>query len=260
MTRSSTDLFSKQADLYSLYRPVYPQGLFECLADLAPSRTLAWDCATGNGQAAQGLSPYFDRILATDLSAAQIQNALNIPNVEYLELAAEQPLSVESHSVDLVTVAQAIHWFDHESFYREVKRVLKPGGIFAAWGYGFHAPISPEIDSILREFYFDTLGPFWKPQNQLIWDRYVNLNFPFEEIQLPEFRMEVAYTLEEFLGYFKTWSASALYREKNGVDATESLRPRLERVWGDLTSRKPMAWDLILKVGRHSPEPCHSRS
>ncbi len=246
----STDLFSKQADLYSIYRPAYPARLFQQLADCAPTRALAWDCATGNGQAAQGLSPYFDRIIATDLSSAQLRNALPIANVEYQELAAEAALPVPAQSVDLVTVAQAIHWFDHDRFYAEVKRVLRPGGLFAAWGYGFHAPISPAIDSILHEFYFGTLGAFWKQQNQLIWDRYRNLKFPFEQIAFPEFQIEVAYTLEEFMGYFKTWSAHALYREKHGVDATDLLLKQLEPIWGDPHLRKSMAWDLILKVGR----------
>jgi ubiquinone/menaquinone biosynthesis C-methylase UbiE len=166
----SSDLFSKQATTYSRFRPTYPDALYEAILSHCANRELAWDCATGNGQAATGLSPYFKRVVATDLSQSQIENAISKSNIEYRVLRAEEKVPLPDESVDLVTVAQAIHWFDLDTFYSEVKRVLKPKGIFATWAYSFHSPLSKEIDEVLQEFYFVTLGNYWQPNNRLIWD------------------------------------------------------------------------------------------
>lgn len=245
-----TDLFSKQAAVYSSFRPKYPEALYRFLADECEERKWVWDCATGNGQAALDLSRHFDRVIATDLSASQIENATKAPNVEYRVLPAENPLEADDDSFDLVTVAQAIHWFDLEKFYPEVKRVLKPAGIFATWAYGFHSPIHPEIDPILHDFYFGKLGPYWKPNNQLIVDGYRDLAFPFREITTPKLALRVDWSLADLMGYFRSWSGTQLYRDRHGVDPTIELETRIAPFWGNPSEKRALSWDLIFRAGR----------
>lgn len=244
----TTDLFSKQSALYSAHRPQYPEELYRFLAAETPAKRVAWDCATGNGQAALDLSRHFERVIATDLSEVQLRNAAAAKNVEYRALPAESPLSEPDASVDLVTVAQAIHWFDLGKFYAEAKRVLKPGGVIAAWAYGFQAPIRPEIDRALDDFHFGTLGPFWKPNNRLIWNDYRELDFPFREIPAPTFRLAVEWTLAEWMGYVRTWSATQLYVDRHGVDPTLAVAEKIAPYWGE--GKRPVEWKLALRVGR----------
>lgn len=247
----SADLFSKQADLYSRFRPQYPTELYDFLIKHSGNADLAWDCATGNGQAAVGLSPFFKRIIATDLSAQQIAQAMPASNVEYRVLRAEETLHLDDRSVDLITVAQALHWFDLDKFYKEVKRLLKTNGIFATWGYSFHAPIDPEIDSQLNDFYFNTLGSFWKPNNKLIWDNYKDLSFPFLELATPKVELSVDWSLDDLIGYFKTWSATQLFIERHEIDPTVPLKEKILLNWGNAHEPKRLTWNLAFRVGRH---------
>ena len=154
---SFEDLFSKQAEEYAQYRPRYPDALFEYLASVAPGHALAWDCATGNGQAALSLAPYFERVVGTDASESQIANAQPHEKITYRVARAEQT-DFEDHSVDLITVAQAIHWFDLDAFYAEAKRVLRPGGVLAAWTY-YESEIEPAIDRVARKYESEVVGP-----------------------------------------------------------------------------------------------------
>lgn len=245
-----TDLFSKQSHLYSQFRPQYPKEIYDFLTKHCGGRELAWDCATGNGQAASDLSRYFKKVIATDSSEKQIQNALPLENVEYQVLKAEEKLSLPNASIDLITVAQALHWFDLEVFYSEARRLLKPDGVFATWAYSFHSPIQPDIDSHLNEFYFQTLGPFWKPNNRLIWEGYRDLPFPFEEITTPKLSLSVSWSLEDLRGYFKTWSSTQLYIDKQETDPTGELLKNLLPLWGDPKSKRNLSWNLIFKAGK----------
>src|SRR5688572_3528667 len=153
------DHFSKQSEQYAQYRPHYPKELYAYLASIAPGHSLAWDCGTGNGQAAVGLAKYFDKVHATDASAEQISLAYRHDKVDYFVEPAEQ-VSLNTSSTDLVTVAVAVHWFNFEEFYREVKRVLKPKGILAAWTY-YLTEISPEIDQLVFKYYAEIVKDFW---------------------------------------------------------------------------------------------------
>lgn len=246
----STDLFSKQANLYSRYRPQYPEKLYKFLMLHCIHKELAWDCATGNGQAAVDLAKFFRKVIATDLSEKQIKSAVKVSNVDYRVLKAEESLDVQDHSIDLITVAQALHWFDLDKFYAEVTRLLRPAGLFATWAYAFHAPIHPKIDLILNDFYFNTLGPFWSKNNKLIFDDYRKLNFPFREIPTPEINLEVDWSLEDLIGYFKTWSSTQLFIDKNQVDPTIELHEKISAHWGKDDEKKVLSWHLVFKVGK----------
>ncbi len=243
------DLFSSQSKTYAQFRPTYPQELFDYLASLTPSHETAWDCGTGNGQAAISLKRHFIKVWATDPSSAQISNAVSHKGVTYL-VGAETQDKIENHSVDLITVAQALHWFQFDRFYSEVRRVATPGAIIAAWAYDFNQPIQPAIDSILNKLYFETLGPYWAPNNKLIWDGYKDIPFPFERIATPKFQMKANLNLVEFLGYLASWSSSAKFLEKNGYSALKDVYEQVLPLWGAAESKKLLQWNLHLLVGR----------
>src|SRR5512145_600064 len=177
------DHFSGHSEQYAQHRPHYPDEIYAYLASIVPAHSLAWDCGTGNGQAAIGLAKYFDKVYATDASAEQISRAQMHEKVEYHMEPAERILLNDS-SVDLVTVAVAIHWFNFDEFYREVRRVLKPNGVLAAWTYSL-TEISPEIDLLIQHYYRDVVGAYWPERIRYLEERYETLPFPFEEIIPP---------------------------------------------------------------------------
>ncbi|MBA2503529.1 MAG: class I SAM-dependent methyltransferase [Pyrinomonadaceae bacterium] len=241
------DYFSTRSSDYAKYRPRYPEALFERLASLCRERETAWDCATGNGQAAEGLSPYFDRVIATDASKSQIENAVKRENIIY-KVATAEGSGIDSHTIDLVTVAQALHWFDLDSFYGEVKRVLKPAGVLAVWMYNL-LEVSPEIDAIVNRYYTDTVGAYWPAERSLIEDHYRAVDFPFAEIETPPFAMEMRWSLAELLGYLRTWSATKRFAEAHGFDPVESLAGELRVVWGAPEDEKLVRWPLDARAG-----------
>lgn len=195
---SFKDHFSRQAGDYAKFRPRYPRAIFEYLGTLAPSRNLAWDCATGNGQAAVGLASVFDRVIATDASEKQIANAEQHDHVKY-RVAPAEASGLESSSIDLIMVAQALHWFDLQRFYDEVRRVLKPNGALAASAYRFFH-VTPEIDKLVNHRYHDEIvGPFWPPERALI-QKFEQLPFPFPEIEAPRFEMAAEWNLDQLIG------------------------------------------------------------
>lgn len=239
------DHFSRDAAGYAACRPTYPDALFEQLATLAPARQRAWDCATGNGQAAIGLVQHFHEVIATDASAEQIAHAQAHPGVEYRTAQAESS-GLDSASVDLVSVAQAAHWFDLDAFYREVRRVLRPGGVLALWCYE-RLSISPALDAHIELFYSDLLAPYWPPERRFVETGYRDLPFPFPRIDAPPMVMQATWTLDQLMGYFATWSAVKRYRAATGDDPLPALRGRLLRDWG---SARQIVWPLSLRLGR----------
>jgi SAM-dependent methyltransferase len=242
------DHFSGHADRYGAFRPTYPSELFSYLASLSPAHDLAWDCATGNGQAAIALSAFFDRVVATDASHRQVDQAPPNERIEYLVATAERtPLQVAS--VDLVTVAQALHWFDLPSFYAEVKRVTRPEGILAVWCYELHE-ISPEVDVVIRRLYSDILGDDWPPEMRLVEEGYRTIPFPFDEIDPPRFSMVARWNLDRLLGYLGTWSAVVRHRDRCGSNPLDQIRGELEAAWGVPDLERDVTWPLNLRVGR----------
>jgi SAM-dependent methyltransferase len=240
------DHFSHASDDYRRWRPVYPRELFAWLADVAPSKGLVWDCATGNGQAAVDAAEFFAHVVASDASAAQIAEAEAHPRVEYIVAPAERS-ALADRSADLVTVAQALHWFDVARFHDEVRRVLKPQGVIAEWGYQL-ADISAAIDPVVGRFSEVTVGPWWPPERAHIENGYADLPFAFPVIDAPAFSMHARWDLGRFLAYLGTWSSVAGYRRVNDRDPLPALREELEPLWGD--GERDVVWPLKLRVGR----------
>ena len=245
---SFKDHFSDHSGLYSRYRPDYPETLYRFLAGCVPSHQLAWDCATGNGQAALGLSPYFGKVVATDASAAQIQQAVAAENIDYRVVPAESS-GLADTSVDLVTVAQALHWFDLDAYYIEVHRVLKPGGVLAVWSYSF-LECETAVDAIIHHFYSDIVGPYWPAERIHIEKGYRDLPFPFEEQPAPLLTMQTDWTLEQLLGYLRTWSATQRYQKAHGFDPVTKIEADLTALWGSDREARPVSWPLTLRWGR----------
>jgi SAM-dependent methyltransferase len=243
------DHFSAGAAEYARFRPRYPAALFAFLAGLPSERSMAWDCATGSGQAAVALAEHFARVIATDASAAQIAHGEPHPHVQYQVAAAEQS-GLPGASVDLISVAQALHWFDLPAFYTEAARVLRPGGILAAWCYAVLTLPSPELQRCVDRFYKETVGPYWPPERALVEDGYRSLPFPWPEIPSPAFAMEAPMSLDTLIGYLGTWSATQRYRLATGVDPLPDLREELATLWGDPQTLMIIQWPLALRVGR----------
>ncbi len=244
------DHFSKHSRQYAQYRPQYPNEIYAYLASLAPGHSLAWDCGTGNGQAAIGLARYFDKVHATDASAEQISLAYAHEKVDYHVEPAEH-VSRDTSSADLVTVAVAIHWFDFDKFYREVKRVLKPNGVLAAWTYSF-SEISPEIDPLINRYYFEILAGYWPERIRYLEQRYETIPFPFEEIMPPSFVMEINWNLIQFAGFLDSWSATQRYKAQRGDHPLDRLWPDLRAAWGDETEPRLIRWPLHFRIGRNT--------
>jgi ubiquinone/menaquinone biosynthesis C-methylase UbiE len=248
------DLFSSNSKEYASSRPKYPKSLFEFLVGLVKYRNLAWDCATGNGQAAVFLSEYFERVIASDASEEQIENAQHRKNILYEVFPAERTNLADS-SVDLITIAQALHWFDLDEFYKEAKRVLRKdgndGGVIAAWCYGLHS-VSPEIDNITHVLYEDILGSYWPKERKIVENKYEDIPFPFQEIQTPVFQIELDWSLPELVGYVYTWSSVQKFIEKNNSDPVKQVYDSLAAAWGDKNSwhKRKVVWPIYMRVGR----------
>ncbi len=241
------DHFSKQAADYAKFRPRYPRELFEYLSSVAPSRALAWDCATGNGQAAVELAEVFDRVIATDASEEQIANAQSHKIVEYRVAPAENN-GIESETLDLVMVAQALHWFDLGRFYGEVRRVLKNNGVFAASAYNL-LHVEPAIDEVVNRYYYEVVGPFWPPERKLV-EQFADLPFPFHKIEPPKFEMTAQWNLDHLLGYLQTWSSTQRFIAANASDPLEQIIDELHRVWKNSGQTRSVTWPLIVRIGR----------
>jgi SAM-dependent methyltransferase len=248
MSGGFRDHFSGVAEGYARFRPGYPAALFAWLADRAPGKRLAWDCATGSGQAALGLAEHFAHVVATDASAEQVDRARPQPRVDFRVAPAERS-GLDDHSADLVTVAQALHWFDIPAFFREARRVLCPGGLLAAWCYG--NPVLPDaaLDRVLVHFYDDVLGAYWPPERRLILEEYAFIPFPFREVAAPRLGMEEDLTLDGLAGYLRTWSATSRYVRAHGVDPVAGLVERLRGGWGDPAATRRVRWPLAVRAG-----------
>lgn len=241
------DNFSKQANLYSKFRPDYPISLIEQIVDFVKVKSLAWDCATGNGQIAKMLSPHFQQVIGTDISQKQIEKAMPIANVEY-KLGNAEKTGFEDQSVDLITVGQAIHWFDHEKFNREVFRILKPNGVIAILGYPL-LTVSEPLQSRLNHFYKKIVGPYWDEERKHIDERWARIPFPFERIELPQFEQKYNWTFDQFIGYLSTWSACQHYEKDTGRNPVEYFKKELKSAWGD-KEKLEVIFEIMTMVGR----------
>ncbi len=248
MTGQFQDHFSARAAGYATFRPSYPDQLFEWLAQNSPGRDVAWDCATGSGQAALGLAPFFRRVVATDASPSQLANAKPAPGVEYREAPGEAS-GLADRSIDLVTVAQALHWLDRPKFFAEAARVLRPRGLLACWMYSV-MQVGAEFDRVVLRLYTDIVGPFWPGDRILIDQDYRTIEFPFPEFEPPRFEMIVEWSFGQVMGYLRTWSAVTRYLDANGHDPVALVESDLLAIWGDPSRSRVVRWPLVLRVAR----------
>lgn len=243
-----TNHFGNRSSDYLQFRPNYPDSLFVYLAGLAKSHDTAWDCGTGNGQAAIELSQYFTQVIATDINQAQLDIAPKIDNISYYHCPAEKT-HIPNASIDLITVAQALHWFDFTHFFNEVRRVAKPEGIIAAWSYSL-GTITPEIDNIIQKLYFEILGDeYWPKERRYVDKGYKTIPFPFSKIVPPEFQIVKEMDFAQLLGYLATWSAVKEYQKRNQINPLGLIISDLEKAWGDPESTHFMTWPIHLLVG-----------
>lgn len=240
------DYFSKQAKEYSKHRPKYPKELFEYLSSLTKEHNRAWDCATGNGQAAHGLAAYYAEITATDASASQIEHAEPHEKITYKAVTAESS-GIESASCDLITVATAIHWIDTDKFYPEAKRILKPGGVIAVWTYA-ETNIDTELDKLSGYYSQEIIGEHWPKENLKAWNFEEMTDFPFERIVNPKFAITLEWKLEDYLNYLYTWSATQNYINATGKNPLERVYESFKKIWGDKT--RSVTWKINMKAGR----------
>ncbi|MEX2234841.1 MAG: class I SAM-dependent methyltransferase [Cyclobacteriaceae bacterium] len=241
------DYFSQQAKAYAAFRPSYPEALYRFIFDHLENYSCAWDCATGNGQVAQYLACHFSSVYATDISQQQIDNAFPAKNIFY-SVAGEENTIFKDNQFDLITVAQALHWFNRPGFYREVKRTAKTGGLLAVWGYALLS-VEPAIDKLFMDFYTNQIGPYWDDARKLVESYYRDISFPFEQIACPEFNIIVNWTSDQFTGYLTSWSATQKYIRTHGIDPVESFKKDLKSVWksGEV---KQVTFPVFMKLGR----------
>ncbi|MFD0861462.1 class I SAM-dependent methyltransferase [Sungkyunkwania multivorans] len=243
------DLFSEAAADYKKYRPNYPKLFFEELLALVDEKDRCWDCGTGNGQVAAILSPYFHEVKASDISVDQIENAITKKNIEY-HIARAEATVFPDDSFDLITVAQAIHWFDFAAFYNEVKRVMKPKAILAVFGYGLIRGTS-DFNDLIDHFYAE-MTPYWAPERRYVEMAYETIPFPFEEHRLNnEYQIDVHWTLEQLVGYLSSWSAVKHYRERHQSDAVTNFGERLTDLYQH-RGTLPLKFPIFYRIGRSS--------
>jgi ubiquinone/menaquinone biosynthesis C-methylase UbiE len=239
------DNFSSKSSSYAKYRSNYPQLLYQFLKEKLDKTEKAWDCGTGNGQVAGALAKFFKEVQATDISQQQLDNAIRQPNIHYSVQAAEKT-NFPDNNFDLITVAQAIHWFNFKAFYKEVERVLKPGGIIAVIGYSLFKS-NPETDEVILKFYRDIVGPFWDEERSYLDKKYRSIPFPFIEIESPGFEQEYEWTFNHLLGYLKTWSAVKHYEKANGENPVDLIEEELKATFG---AENKVVFPILFRLGK----------
>lgn len=243
---SFKDYFSKQSDLYARYRPNYPSTLFKYLADLCPEHSRAWDCATGNGQAAVALAEHFDEVVATDASSKQIDAALAHPRVSY-RVAPAEASRVATASTNLITVGQALHWFEHENFFAEANRVIVRGGVIAVWCYEL-CQVSSGVDAVVDELYRGYLNGYWTPERALVEEGYRSIAMPGAELDSPQYDMTLTWRVDDMLGFLRTWSACKRYQSHHGEDPVTLIEAALRAAWD--SERRSVRWPLRIRICR----------
>lgn len=241
------DNFSSQSNLYAKFRPTYPQELYDYILTQCSNFSSAWDCGTGNGQVAGVLSNSFEKVFGTDISSQQLENAIKKPNIYFSKQSAEST-NFKDNSFDLITVAQAIHWFNFEKFYKEVKRCLKPEGVFAVIGYELFSS-NQETNLVIEKLYHGLIGSYWDKERYLLEEGYKTIPFPFKEIETPNFSLNLDWSFDELIGYLKTWSAVKHYENDKGVNPVEIIKNELRQAYGE---RGKIHYPILFRLGKLS--------
>lgn len=243
------DNFSGQAETYARYRPSYPDEMYAFIFQHVQERKTAWDCATGSGQVSGKLAESFEKVYATDISSEQMKYAPQKANIEYLQAPAEDS-GLPDKVFDLITVAQAIHWFDFEEFYKEVRRTAKPGSLFSVIGYGM-IRVDKETDPLLEKFYDEMFGTYFSKSRAYIRNRYQNIPFPFEEVSAPNFQIGYRWGIEELEGYFNSWSAVQKFKERDGYNPVNGFLPKLQTTANWKTGEKrEVVFPIFMRMGK----------
>ena len=245
------DHFSSLSAGYASYRPIYPQALADLIGANCTGHQLALDCGCGNGQLSQLLAENFDKVVACDASASQIAQAVAHSKISY-QVAPAHQIPLPDSSVDLVTVAQAVHWFDLPSFYAEVCRLGRPGALIALISYATIC-LEGEAQQILEHFYNRVVGPYWPEERRLVENGYQDLDFPFEPVAIPDLEMSENWTLDQLIGYVSTWSATRIAREQLDFDPVPAFAEQLAPLWGGRSHK--VYWPLHCRAGRINPTP-----
>jgi SAM-dependent methyltransferase len=243
--------FGDHSENYLKFRPDYPDALYHYLASLTPSHDLAWDVGTGNGQAAIKLAAYFRQVIATDIQQPQLDSAIHASNITYQCCPAEKT-EIQDHAVDLITVAQALHWFSFDAFYREVRRVAKPNGVIAAWTYSL-GEINQSVNAVIKDLYIDILGDeYWPSERKYVDEAYETIPFPFLKIKTPSFVITKTWQLNELIGYLNTWSAVKEYKNRHHQNPIDLIYPDLLKAWGNPHQALTIHWQIHLLVAKLS--------
>lgn len=246
------DLFSRQSDLYAKYRPSYPKELYDHILSFVTEKNICWDCATGNGQAAVALADHFKKVVATDISAAQIEKAVRRQNIDYLVCPAEST-PFDENSFDLVTVAQAYHWIKWDQFRKEVIRVCKPNAVIAVWTYYSHTTGDHEIDKTVRDFYENVTKPYWDYERRYVEDHYETVEFDYKLLPVKDFESVLYWSRRDLIGYISTWSAIQKYIKVNGHSPVPLIKSKINRLWAENEVKK-VVFPIYLKLGRINKE------
>jgi len=246
MNKIFKDYFSDDSEKYNNFRPKYPKQLFLFLSSISQEDQLAWDCATGSGQSAIELADYFSTIIATDASSTQIKNAEKKSGINYFISTAED-CAIKSNSVDLITVAQAFHWFNHDAYIKEVNRVLKVDGLITIWTYNL-VKIQSDIDDIIYHLYNTTLRDFWPKERAMVENNYQDIQLPFVEINAPKFIMSADWNMFQLLGYLETWSAVNEYQKQHGINPIEKIQEKILEIWGNPENIFSVKWPLTIRI------------
>lgn len=241
------NLFSIQSKNYAQFRPTYPDDLFDFIQKSAAHHQTVWDCATGSGQAARKLKDIFQNVYATDISQEQIKHAIQSGNINYSVQPSEKT-NFQDNFFDCITVAQALHWFDHSLFWKEVNRVLKPNGLFIGWGYSFFH-MNEEINPFFEEDILKTVGAYWPPQVKILWNGFKDINFPYKELDTPDLFIHLNWDFYQFQNYIKTWSSTKKYIQEYGTDDFMRKFDRIKKCWNGLDKKKIFKMRLFILSG-----------
>lgn len=241
------DNFSVQAKGYSKFRPGYPKEMIAYLLSFVPDKNMALDVATGNGQVAAMLADYFKEVHAADISQNQLDHAIQKDNIMY-SLQRAEGTNFADVQFDLITIAQAVHWFDFDAFYKEVSRILKPGGIVAVIGYGLFRS-NAETEKIIARLYHDVLGSYWDPERGYLDENYTTIPFPYDEIYInKQFVSSYTWTFEQLIGYLETWSAVQHYIKKNNQNPLDIIKEELQDSW--MKNDRRVTFPILLRLGK----------
>jgi len=242
------DLFSNQAAVYAQYRPGYPNELFDHILQYVNNKQTVWDCATGNGQAAVELARYFNKVMATDISEKQLQQAQPNEKITYSVTTAENT-SFSDNTFDCITVAQAYHWFNFDAFHKEAIRVAKADAVIAIWGYSLVVCEDESLNRIINSFYREKVGPYWDKERRYVDDHYSTVPFPYEPLPSKDLKINVLWNREQLIGYFNTWSSVQHFIKAHQYNPVDELAATIESIWTDGNS-KQFYFPLFLKLGR----------